>query len=252
MKQENIERIKNAVFSHFPEKDVRSLCQEVLKDEVFEYADGSNARKAISKIIDALDISVCEEMSCNGQESGTIRILRKYSPILSIIFCATVYWIFCVFVDSFLLGWMISIVISALFYKALEKSVKKEERVDKSEVADMLLHVLDGHVFACRTLLEHKTIEIKEPGSFLESRPYKYLLKQVFDDVQEADSREQKALTRLLEDCGCELIEYSEEYGEYFDKFSANIPELKTTVKALINRDTKSCIFMGSVVFPNK
>ncbi len=252
MKQENIERIKNAVFSHFPEKDVRSLCQEVLKDEVFEYADGSNARKAISKIIDALDISVCEEMSCNGQESGTIRILRKYSPILSIIFCATVYWIFCVFVDSFLLGWMISIVISALFYKALEKSVKKEERVDKSEVADMLLHVLEGHVFACRTLLEHKTIELKESGTFLEARPYKYLLKQVFDDLRKADGPEQEALTELLEDCGCELIEYSEEYGEYFDKFSANIPDLKTTVKALINRDTKSCIFMGKVVFPNK
>lgn len=252
MKQENIERIKNAVFSHFPENDVRSLCQEVLKDEVVEYADGSDARKAISKIIDALDIPLCEEISRNGQKSGTIQILRKYNPILSIIFCATVYWIFCVFVDSFLLGWMISIVISALFYKALEKSVKKKERVDNSEAEDMLLRVLEGYVSACRTLLEYKTIVIKEPGTLLESRPYKYLLKQVFDDVQEADSQEQKALTKLLEDCGCELIEYSEEYGEYFDKFSANIPELKTTVKALINRDTKSCIFMGKVVFPNK
>lgn len=251
MKQENIERIKNAVFSHFPENDVRSLCQDVLKDEVVEYADGSDARKAISRIIDALDIPLCEEISGNGQKSGTIQILRKYSPILSIIFCATVYWIFCAFVDSFLLGWMISIVISALFYKALEKSVKKEKRVDKSEAADMLLHVLEGHVSACRTLLEHKTIEMN-PGTLLESRPYKYLLKQVFDDMRKADGQEQVALTELLEDCGCELIEYSEAYGEYFDKFSANIPELKTTVKALINRDTKSCIFMGKVVFPNK
>ena len=252
MKQNNIERIKNAVFSDFTENDVQSVCHEVLKDEVLEYADGSDARKAISKIIDALDIPVCKEMSCNGQKSGAIQILRKYSPVLSIIFCATVYWIFCVFVDSFLLGWMVSIVISALFYKALEKPMKKEERGDKGEATDMLLRVLEGFVSACRILLEHKTIELKESGTFLEARPYKYLLKQVFDDVRKADGPEQEALTELLEDCGCELIEYSEEYGEYFDKASANIPELKTTVKALINRDTKSCIFMGKVVFPNK
>ena len=258
MKEKNEKRLDLAVSAGFPEDKLQNVCRAILKDEISGYAIDSKMLDFVSEAIDMINIPL-DKSNVGGNKSHDF-YFGKYATFIVALSSSALCWILTAVIASGFWGWILSAAISvtAIFFVS-----KKMDQVKKSPLSycsvDDIRTVLDKIVSCFGDILKTGKNDSPIAGPvrndnipFLEQDPYKYLLDQVLDDLQDAVKPwDVDRLTEIIESCGYQLIEYSAENGILFDKSSANIPEPKTTVKAVINKNTKNCIRIGKVVFPN-
>lgn len=256
MKSKHLAELERMISQNKSGKEIESLCRSFISDEVLCDKPEDEKSKAISNLIEQIHIPIIEKKQgatalSHKQEVGPSR----YSDVVGTIVCATVYYGLYKLTESHFFGVIGGIIGGVSASKIMKKmdTVKVEQNNN----------AINRYVYKNITEIESSVDKISQsfnrlleteisPNSYLmEEKPYISALRWLYDDLRKTkDAADIEDLTFILNRCGYGLVEYSLEYGDMFDKSSANILNTQTTVKALINTNTNDCIIKGKVVFP--
>ena len=257
MKTENLMKLKRAVASGIAEQELQNVCRSIVKDELSDVLNGK-LRETVSVLVNYINIPVLrEEMDTTSKKRDNS--VMRHKDFMLVVICALLCFIFVKIMGSCFWGCLLSVVISSAICLWFRRNAKAEQSAvshlynyrsvnEMSSSIDVLVRCLQDILGT-----DLRPMKNSDDVSILERRPYRNLLERVFEDLKDAEKpREVERLSEIFEDCGYELRDYSVEYGEMFEKSSANVPEPKTTVKAMVNSRTGNCVFMGKVVFPQE
>lgn len=247
-----------------PAEEIEKICREVTFDVVSSSCGDKEKREALRCLCDVLHFPIKAE---NRQLPEPVK--ETPSPlkdVFTFLLAGTAYYVGYSLSGSHWAGGIVCVVVGVLVRGVMDSKGTSSLQA-LSEVAmegiSPTSEEMAGKIGKVVEQLEKIIKQAEEDGSedkedMLENRYFK-LLKLLYDMYVDymidgkQDEFQAKSIKRALDYSGYELLFYTEEDTEYFDSSLANhITECVTTMPALINKKTISCIIRGHVLFPGK
>lgn len=246
MQKEKLLKLGEMLSCNAPEEKIQAFCRTAIESE-FDSASGK--KSSVSGITGLIHIPVAvrQPVPAHRQKESSIQ-----SVYLLLLLCAGIYLVVSLICKPDFISWIIAtlaVFISVYLLKRREsgKKVPEVETVSYRSAEDIAADI-DNVVKYIDELMKQDCDKTDFP---METNPYLPMLRQIYNSaVETKDDFEKEKLTWLLENSGYEMIEYSEENEDMFERYESRIRQVTTTVKALINKKTRLCVFKGTVVFP--
>ena len=248
MRKEALLKLNELLACNASEEEVQVFCRSTVENEFEWMSDAIDKKTFVGNVVRLINFPVVVS------DSMTICSRREVDKKLYILLllCAVIYLVLNLICKLTFLSWIISTTAMFLliyFFQRNSGNKVAEIHVSYKSVDEIAMEI-DKVVNYLNGMMKQDGDESDFP---MERNPYLPLLRQIYNKAIEIeDETERKKLIWTLENAGYAMIEYSEECSDMFEKYESKIPQVTTTAKALINQQTKLCIFKGIVVFPIK
>ena len=241
--------------------EMENFCRKIILREVLPNGASSEHEKIVEYIIKHLSIPVRENRQelIKSYEQQDMKPV-SYAGVIGIVACAIIYLIAYELFETHLVGIILGVVGGIFGMRFASKTDREKTSSPKTgevqtnyKSVKEIANIIDEFILQLRKLLDlFSALSDKSNHKYpLEEIPYISVLRWLNTELQRSKDDENKVyLSSLLDQCGYELVDYSVENGDMFDKSSAYVQIGRTVAKAVVNKKTKDCIISGKVVFP--
>lgn len=184
------------------------------------------------------------------------------SSLIEAVICVIAYWLFFLLSNSHLIGAITGFfmgLLCSISIRHIKSSRVKSDTVFYSSTIIYkpiieIVNQIDSFVCSLSKLLSRESEQNPQLELYpLERKPYTSVLWWLYEDMVKLENPDEiEHIIWVFNSCGYGLLEYSPENDDMFEKSPANISQIKTTLKALVNIKTNDCIIRGRAIFPLK
>lgn len=265
MKRDNQIKLADALQGGASAEKLQTLCREIVRDEISLDGTEKGINDFLTNLCGHLDFGIrTKEVAARQPQAETLNA-ERVKEVLGYVGGALGYALFYRISDSHLLGGIACVGLGCLCGFALKRAQKpqtalpatvetrivstpREVEAKVDAVAGQMRQLKDM-LCAPRPAEDDYPLETKYPRvlEFLNNR-YRDCLAQ-----KNPDLNVKFGIEDIFKLYGYELVEYDGNNMQYFTSSQSRMQEpYKTTFPALLNAETRKCIFTGHVLFPKQ